>query len=75
MIEDILPAAALVFIVVVAAMFGVALKRGRVVQAVNERIEANQRRTIEMGERQIALSERNAAAMERIAAALERRGE
>lgn len=63
-----------VLIALLAAMVLVGIPRGKRIQATNEQIEANQRRTIEMSERQIALSERNVAAMERIAAALERRG-
>lgn len=61
------------FMVTILVMFAFGLKRGKRVQATNEQIEANQRRSIEMAEKQIILAERNAAAMERIATALERR--
>lgn len=74
MIEDLLPIAAIGFLVAVLVMFAFGLKRGSRMQATNAQIEANKRRTIDLAERQIVLAERNAAAMERIATALERRG-
>lgn len=61
------------FIATIIVMFALGLKRGKNVQNTNEKIEENQRRSVEMAERQLALSERNVAAMERIADALERR--
>lgn len=74
MIDDVLPYAALAFIAAIMVMFAMGIRRGRDVQATNEKIEENQRRSIEMSQRQIDLAERNVTAMERIASALERRG-
>lgn len=55
------------FIIVITVMFALGLRRGKNVQATNEKIEANQKR-------QIVLHERQVTALEQIADSLKRRG-
>ena len=66
MIEDVLPYFAIGFLIIVLILFGLGLARSKQTHAVNERIEANQRK-------QMALAERQANALERIADSLEQR--
>ena len=65
--DDLAAGLAVGFIVIIIVMFALGLRRGKNVQVTNEKIEANQKRQIELHERQVA-------ALERIANSLETRG-
>lgn len=53
-----------IVILLFAVMLVVGLPRGKRMQAINERIEINQRRMLETAERQAVAAERIAAALE-----------
>ena len=64
--EIFLPIAFTIMIALLGLMVAVGIPRGKRMQKTNERIEANQRKQMELAERQTA-------AVERIAEALEKR--